>query len=137
MNGDIEPDVLEDVALKANGGWPDLTLNLPIFKEKQPSSTLVHKEEDYKSNRSSRDIEYQPLLADVSFSSDNEQKDDYEIDSLVANTPHLSCNHFESDPQFDAIVKKVEVAIDNNILPKRIDEGSSGSYFCKSIDNVL
>lgn len=49
---------------------------------------------------------------------------------------HLSCNHFDSDPEYNEIVKMVEFAIDHSVLPQRIYEGSSGSYFCKNVDNV-
>ena len=49
---------------------------------------------------------------------------------------HLSCNHFDNDPEFNEIIKKVEYAIDHEILPQRIYEGSSGSYFAKNSDFV-
>ncbi len=48
----------------------------------------------------------------------------------------LSCNHFENDPEFSDKVKQVEFAIDHSILPQRIYEGSSGSYFCKNSEYV-
>merc|ERR1712179_842167 len=36
------------------------------------------------------------------------------------------------DPEFAAIIRSVEQAIDHGILPQRIYQGSSGSYFVKS-----
>ncbi|XP_020900232.1 phosphatidylinositol 4-kinase type 2-alpha isoform X2 [Exaiptasia diaphana] len=36
------------------------------------------------------------------------------------------------DPEFAAIIRSVEQAIDNGILPQRIYQGSSGSYFVKN-----
>lgn len=74
--------------------------------------------------------EYQPLLNPPGSGnvSDMEQSD--------ADFVHLSCNHFENDPEFNEIVRQVESAIDHDILPQRIYEGSSGSYFCKNMDQV-
>ncbi|XP_054167262.1 phosphatidylinositol 4-kinase type 2-alpha-like [Oppia nitens] len=45
--------------------------------------------------------------------------------SVVSNT-------FPEDPEFQSVVKEVEQAIDNGILPKRIKQGSSGSYFVRN-----
>ena len=50
---------------------------------------------------------------------------------------HLSCNHFPDDIQFNEIIKEAELAIDNNILPERIYQGSSGSYFVKNRNLVV
>lgn len=36
------------------------------------------------------------------------------------------------DPEFTEIIRLAEVAIDNGILPERIYQGSSGSYFVKN-----
>lgn len=36
------------------------------------------------------------------------------------------------DPAFSEIIKQAEIAIDNGILPERIYQGSSGSYFVKN-----
>lgn len=40
------------------------------------------------------------------------------------------------DPEFAAIIRSVEQAIDNGILPQRIYQGSSGSYFVKNKEGV-
>ena len=61
---------------------------------------------------------------------------DDQMDASSNDYVHLSCNHFENDPEFSDKVKEVELAIDHNILPKRIYEGSSGSYFCKNTNFV-
>jgi hypothetical protein len=87
-----------------------------------------------------RTSENQPLLLNADSSghlSGGDDDDDDDEDQMDASDfVHLSCNHFEYDPEFNDMVKKVEFAIDHNILPQRIYEGSSGSYFCKSSDNV-
>lgn len=44
---------------------------------------------------------------------------------------HLSCNDFPDDPEFSEIVRKAERAIEHEVFPERIYQGSSGSYFVK------
>lgn len=41
-------------------------------------------------------------------------------------------NSFPDDPQFTATIREAEIAIDNSILPERIYQGSSGSYFVRN-----
>lgn len=48
-----------------------------------------------------------------------------------------SFNNFPDDPQFTTIVRDAELAILNSVLPERIYQGSSGSYFVKNIDGVV
>lgn len=43
---------------------------------------------------------------------------------------------FVDDPAFTDLVWQAEVAIDNGILPERISQGSSGSYFVKNPSGV-
>ncbi|KAJ8365345.1 hypothetical protein SKAU_G00141760 [Synaphobranchus kaupii] len=43
--------------------------------------------------------------------------------------PH--CNEFPEDPEFREIIRKAERAIEEEIFPERIYQGSSGSYFVK------
>jgi len=40
------------------------------------------------------------------------------------------------DPLFSEIVAKAEGAIENGVLPERIYQGSSGSYFVKDASHV-
>jgi len=40
------------------------------------------------------------------------------------------------DPHFSDLIRQAEVAIDNGILPERISQGSSGSYFVKNNHGV-
>lgn len=135
MEVDTDDDLLESTALndaRAKGPPPDVTNNLPLkyqqqeMNTKSPSSngpTLIAKMH--------RNInEYQPLLNGSGSNISDDQQDGSDF-------VHLSCNHFESDPEFNDIVKKVEFAIDHDILPQRIYEGSSGSYFCKNSENVI
>lgn len=44
-------------------------------------------------------------------------------------------NEFE-DQEFGGIVRAAESAIEANILPQMITQGSSGSYFVKDVENV-
>lgn len=44
-------------------------------------------------------------------------------------------NHFD-DPEFTSIIHAAEQAIDVGILPERIYQGSSGSYFVKDKEGV-
>lgn len=46
-----------------------------------------------------------------------------------------SCNVFD-DVEFTALVRAAEQAIDQGVLPERIYQGSSGSYFVKDKDGV-
>jgi len=43
---------------------------------------------------------------------------------------------FIDDPQFQEAVAEAERAIEMGILPERIYQGSSGSYFVKNRDGV-
>lgn len=70
--------------------------------------------------------EYQPLL----LTDHSASADEYEGSDFV----QLSLNNFEDDPEFNDYLKQVEFAIDHNIMPQRIYEGSSGSYFAKNTD---
>lgn len=45
-------------------------------------------------------------------------------------------NHFPEDPNYQEIVREAENAIDHGVLPERIYQGSSGSYFVKNTDMV-
>lgn len=95
-----------------------------------------------------RSSEHQPLLLSSSANGEEISDDEHADHSMTAaahnlsgadesDFVHLSCNHFDSDPEFNEIVKMVEFAIDHNILPQRIYEGSSGSYFCKNSQNKI
>jgi len=43
---------------------------------------------------------------------------------------------FTDDPQFSDIVRAAELAIEHDIYPERIYQGSSGSYFVKDTEEV-
>lgn len=47
---------------------------------------------------------------------------------------HIINNTFPDDPEFNALIRDVEQAIEDEILPQRISQGSSGSYFVKNSD---
>jgi len=44
--------------------------------------------------------------------------------------------YLPDDPQFAKIIQDVELAIDQEVFPERISQGSSGSYFCKNSSGV-
>lgn len=49
---------------------------------------------------------------------------------------HRERNEFPEDPEFEAVVRRAEVAIERCIFPERIYQGSSGSYFVKDPQGV-
>lgn len=49
---------------------------------------------------------------------------------------HRERNEFPEDPEFEAVVRQAEVAIERGICPERIYQGSSGSYFVKDPQGV-
>lgn len=49
---------------------------------------------------------------------------------------HRERNEFPEDPEFEAVVRQAEVAIERCIFPERIYQGSSGSYFVKDPQGV-
>lgn len=46
-------------------------------------------------------------------------------------------NYFPEDIEYNNLIRDVEQAIENGILPKRISQGSSGSYFVKNVDGTV
>ena len=125
----------------------------PPLKVSSANSSLYvspskhHSKSRQKSGSGARSSEHQPLLLSSSANGEEVSDDEHADHSMTAaahnlsgadesDFVHLSCNHFDSDPEFNEIVKMVEFAIDHNILPQRIYEGSSGSYFCKNSQNV-
>ena len=49
---------------------------------------------------------------------------------------HRERNEFPEDPEFEAVVRQAELAIERGIFPERIYQGSSGSYFVKDPQGV-
>lgn len=45
-------------------------------------------------------------------------------------------NYFPEDPEFTNLLREAEIAIEQEIYPERISQGSSGSYFVKALDQV-
>ncbi|XP_012509904.1 PREDICTED: phosphatidylinositol 4-kinase type 2-alpha [Propithecus coquereli] len=50
---------------------------------------------------------------------------------------HRERNEFPEDPEFEAMVRQAEVAIERCIFPERIYQGSSGSYFVKDLQGKI
>ena len=148
-----DDDILESSILRSKGPPPDVTYNLPsstsspTHSNNNLSSTnnggktntatyaknVKTTTSSYRSNGGGGGGggEYEPLL-------NNSGAELTDTDQMMESSEfvHLSCNHFDNDPEFSEIVKKVEFAIDHDILPQRIYEGSSGSYFAKNSDYV-
>lgn len=55
----------------------------------------------------------------------------------LLNSNDVTLNQFPDDPDFNDLVLQVENAIDHGILPERISQGSSGSYFVKNQKNKI
>ncbi len=45
-------------------------------------------------------------------------------------------NNFPEDPEYTHSIRLADIAIDHGVFPERIYQGSSGSYFVKSIEGV-
>ena len=142
-----DDDILESSILRSKGPPHDVTYNLP-----SSTSSPTHSNNNISTNNGGKTNtatyaknvkttssyrngggggEYEPLL-------NNSGAELTDTDQMMESSEfvHLSCNHFDNDPEFSEIVKKVEFAIDHDILPQRIYEGSSGSYFAKNSDFV-
>lgn len=90
---------------------PDVT----CVTTQQPSSNCFNS--SVHSYGSNQDGENQPLLR--RFDNDSTQ--------IINNT-------FPDDLEFNSLTRDIEQAIENGILPQRISQGSSGSYFVKNSD---
>lgn len=95
------------------------------------------------------DIEELSNLPDVTFGpsgntlgvsdSSSQQQSSRESQPLLSRSRmelEFSCdlNSFPDDPNFTNIIREAEIAIENNIFPERIYQGSSGSYFVRNSD---
>ena len=142
MEVDSDDDLLESSAVKearSRGQPPDI-LSPSLTSQKligKDSATATRSSAHTRPSNANKNLtnsgvkpsEYQPLLAG---SGGNVSSDEHvDVEDFV----QLSCNNFENDPEFTDHVKQVEYAIDHNVLPQRIYEGSSGSYFAKNLEN--
>lgn len=59
------------------------------------------------------------------------------MDTCDSNPEYVINNYFPEDPEFSAVIKDAEVAIESGMLPDRISQGSSGSYFVKALDGQV
>ena len=157
MEVDIDDELLEaQIQVRSKGPPPDVTHHLPSSNTNNSNSyyqkSSNHKNFKYhNSSTSNREgntntslipkltsnnhissSENQPLLS----GGEGVNLSDDQMEAL-SDYVHLSCNHFEDDPEFNEVIKQVEFAIDHNMLPQRIYEGSSGSYFVKNSNSVI
>ena len=126
VESDDDDNNLIESLVRSSGPPPDVTFvqNSHLLTQQASNSKRVNKQlkendEDLPSS------ENQPLLS-------SSQMDQQSIDDYV----HLSCNHFPDDPDFSERIHLAEISIDSNILPERIYQGSSGSYFVKDTNLV-
>ena len=56
--------------------------------------------------------------------------------SLILRGEDYEPNLFPDDPEYQSIITRVEKAIERQVYPERIKQGSSGSYFSKTLDGV-
>lgn len=59
------------------------------------------------------------------------------MDTCDSNPEYVINNYFPEDPEFSAVIKDAELAIESGVLPDRISQGSSGSYFVKALDGQV
>ncbi|GIY84755.1 phosphatidylinositol 4-kinase type 2-beta [Caerostris darwini] len=78
------------------------------------------------------DIALCPLNASSASDSTHESEP---LINQMDSEPCCSINCFPEDLQFSAIVREAENAIVHGIIPERIYQGSSGSYFVKNINS--
>lgn len=128
MEVDTDDDLIESSVpseVRSKGPPPDVTQSGSRYQKSNitTGSSIIAKMHHHST------AEYQPLL-----SGGNDRNSCSEAEQSYEDFVHLSCNYFEEDPEFTEKVKHVEYAIENNIYPQRIYEGSSGSYFAKNSD---
>lgn len=129
MEVDTDDDLLSSMdasntlqEARSKGPPPDVTHHFPSTTTRYQKSSKTHLITAKMPNG-----EYQPLLL-TDYETENEDNG--------SDFVQLSVNNFEDDPEFNEYLKQVEFAIDHNIMPQRIYEGSSGSYFAKNSDYV-
>ena len=59
----------------------------------------------------------------------------------MENVIDMACNlnfrkNVFEDPEYSSVVQAAEEAIENGVLPERISQGSSGSYFVRNMQGV-
>lgn len=100
-----------ELLIRSSGPPPDVTYVNPAPNNRNPLS-----------NRIINSNENQPLLGSM------EDSNDFTL---------LTINSFPNDPEFNELIQEAELAIENGILPERIYQGSSGSYFVKNSQGVI
>lgn len=131
MEVDTDDDLLSSLdastqGLASKGPPPDVTHHFPTNSSQQTRYQKSTRSQTVSAKMPSG--EYQPLLL-----TDNDNDNDSDNDSNAGSDfVQLSVNNFEDDPEFSDFMKQVEFAIDKGIMPQRIYEGSSGSYFAKN-----
>lgn len=146
MEKDTDDELIESTNLtdiRSKGPPPDVTQHI-IAKSssntKRSTKNMSKASPGLLNNKgrkaSTSNNENQPLLLNNN-QTDSQVNSESDQDQMDTNSDfvQLSCNNnFENDPEFNEKIKQVEFSIDNCILPQRIYEGSSGSYFCKSTE---
>lgn len=127
----LDTSIQQNQEARSKGPPPDVTHHFPSNANSGHSGNATRYQKSGRAHsalgkQGSAGGEYQPLLlTDQSMSNDEYEGSDY---------VQLTINNFEEDPEFNDYLKQVEFAIDHSIVPQRIYEGSSGSYFAKNSD---
>ena len=108
---------LFDFVSEGRSNGPDV---VPYHADPASYSTAIVGGSHYYDNRTS---EQRPLLGRSRSRMDSHSDNEYQG------------NHFD-DAEFTSIIHATEQAIDVGILPERIYQGSSGSYFVKDKEGV-
>jgi len=126
--------------------------NVPLYTsyydiEPTPDITSSHNSNKGDSNNSTHLSinENEPVLPDVacvtpgnfnssihSYGSNHDGENQPLLKRMDTDSTQIINNSFPDDPEFTIFIKDVEQAIENEFLPERIYQGSSGSYFVKN-----
>lgn len=109
---------------------PDITQTTKIT-----TKTTTNNNNKEKSNNKESLVKYSSFSSDI-FKQINRSTSQCDFIDVDAAAYHLEFNYFDGDPEFNERIRLVEHAIKNNVLPNRIYEGSSGSYFATDINRV-
>ncbi|XP_003742948.1 phosphatidylinositol 4-kinase type 2-beta [Galendromus occidentalis] len=89
---------------------------------------LLH-EHDNSLSSTATNPEATSLLPDVTFST----KENQPLLKRMGDDSLDFAETYQDDPEFAALIHDAESAIENGIMPERIYQGSSGSYYVKSV----
>ncbi|KFM74535.1 Phosphatidylinositol 4-kinase type 2-beta, partial [Stegodyphus mimosarum] len=105
---------------------------LPLTTFSSPDISIVIHEEEPHSELPN--VTFEPVLPVTNLATNT--RENQPLLQRMESDSVCNFNNFPDDPQFTSIIRDAEFAIANDVLPERIYQGSSGSYFVKNIDGV-